>query len=98
MVYVACFGIRASVMFHHMFVHYTFFRFGLLSGQKPPARFAICSHCLLSICNIYLYPVLVIRVGFGFLLLQFLFIAFLLFLLVSPLRAPCRTCKTKDKQ
>ena len=42
-------------------------------GKKLPTRLDICSHCLLSICNIYLFPVLV-------LLLQFLFIAFLLLL------------------
>ena len=43
-----------------------------------PARLAICSHCILSICYIYLFPVLVLRAGFAFRLLQFLFIAFLL--------------------
>ena len=32
----------------------------------------------MSICNIYLFPVLVLRAGFAFGLLQFLFIAFLL--------------------
>ena len=26
----------------------------------------ICSHCLLSICNIYLFPILVLSAGFGF--------------------------------
>ena len=41
---------------------------------------AICSHCILSICNIYLFPALVLRAGFAFCLLQFLFIAFLLLL------------------
>ena len=45
-----------------------------------PARLAICSHCFLSMCNIYLFPVLVLRAGFAFLLPQFLFIAFLLIL------------------
>ena len=43
----------------------------------------ICSHCRLSICNIYLFPVLVLKAGFGFRLLQFLFIAFLKSILVS---------------
>ena len=28
-------------------------------GKKLPARLAICSHCILSICNIYLFPALV---------------------------------------
>ena len=30
---VACFGVRVSVMFHLMFVHYTFSSFRLLSGH-----------------------------------------------------------------
>ena len=33
MVSVSCFGVRVSVMFHFMFVHYTFSMFGLLSGH-----------------------------------------------------------------
>ena len=55
MVSVSCFGVRVSVMFFFMFVHYTFM----------PARLAICSHCILSICNINLFPVLVLRAGFA---------------------------------
>ena len=70
MVSVACFGVRVSVMFHLMFVHYTFSSVLVaewpLFGKLMPARLAICSHCLLSICNIYLFPVLVLRAGFGF--------------------------------
>ena len=27
---------------------------------RLPARLAICSHCILSICNIYLFPALVL--------------------------------------
>ena len=38
-----------------------------------------CSHCILSICNIF-FPVLVLRAEFAFCLLQFLFIVFLLLL------------------
>ena len=53
---VSCFGVRVSVMFHFMFVHYTFF---------SPVL-AICSHCILSICNIYLVPVLVLRAEIAF--------------------------------
>ena len=30
------------------------------------ARLAICSHCILSICNIHLFPALVLRAGFAF--------------------------------
>ena len=67
-----------------MFVHYTFSSVWVAEwppfGKKLPAWLAICSHCILSICNIYLFPVLVLRAGFAFLLLQFLFIAFLLLL------------------
>ena len=55
-------------MFHLMFVHYTFC--SVWSAEWPPlgkllpARLAICSHCLLSICKICLFPILVLRVGF----------------------------------
>ena len=70
MVSVACFGVRVSVMFHLMFVHYPFSLVWVTEwppfGEKLPARLAICSHCLLSICNIYLFPVFVLRAGFGF--------------------------------
>ena len=75
MVSVSCFGVRVSMMFHFMFVHYTLVQFGLLSGHLfgrwLPARLAICSHCILSICNIYLFPILVLGAGFAFWLLQF---------------------------
>ena len=79
---VSCFGVRVSVMFYFMFVHYTLS--SVWVGEWPPfgkklsARLAICSYCILSICNIYLFPVLILRAEFAFLLLQFLFIAFLL--------------------
>ena len=33
MVSVRCFGVRVSVLFHFMFVHYTFSSVGLLSGH-----------------------------------------------------------------
>ena len=33
MVSVRCFGVRVSVMFHVMFVHYTSVQYGLLSGH-----------------------------------------------------------------
>ena len=70
MVSVSCFGVRVSVMFHFMFVHYTFSSVWVAEwppfGKKLPVRFAICSHCILSICNIYLFPVLVLSAGFAF--------------------------------
>ena len=75
MVSACCFGVRVLVMFHFMFVHFTF---SSVWVAEWPARLAICSHCILSICNIYLFPVLVLRAGFAFRFLQFLFIAFLL--------------------
>ena len=57
MVSVSCFGVRVSVMFHFMFVHYTFSSVWVAEwppfGKKLPARLAICSHCILSICNIF---------------------------------------------
>ena len=64
------FGVRFSVMFHFMFVHYTFSSVWDAEwppfGKELPARLAICSHCILSICNIYLLPALVLRAGFAF--------------------------------
>ena len=79
MVSVSCFGVRVSVMFHCMFVHYTFSSVWVAEwppfGKKITVRLAICNNCILSICNIYLFPVLVLRAGFAFCLL--LFIAFL---------------------
>ena len=70
MVSVSCFGVRASVMFHFMFVHYTFSSVWVAewppSGKYLPTLLAICSHCILSICNIYLFPALVLRAGFAF--------------------------------
>ena len=67
---VSCFGVRVSVMFHFMFVHYTFSSVWVADwppfGKKLPARLAICSHCILSNRNIYLFPVLVLRAGFAF--------------------------------
>ena len=70
MVSVVCFSVRVSAMFHLMFVYYTFSSVWVAEWppfwKKLPARLAICSHCLLSICNIYLFPVLVSRAGFGF--------------------------------
>ena len=71
-------------MFRFMFVYYTLN--SVWVAEWPPcgkwlrARLAICSHCILSICNIYLFPVLVLRAGFAFWLVQFLSIAFLLLL------------------
>ena len=89
MVSVSCFGVRVSVMFHFMFVHYTFSSVWVAEwppfGKQLPARLAICSHCILSVCNFYLFPVLVLRAGFAFGLLQFLFIVFLLRLYFSKL-------------
>ena len=70
MVSVSCFGVRVSVMFHFMFVHYTFSSVWVTEwlpfGKLLPAQLAICSHCTLSICNIYLFPVLVLSAGFAF--------------------------------
>ena len=53
---VSCFGVGVSVMFHFMFVHYTFS--SVWVSEWPPfwkkllARLAICSR-ILSFCNIY---------------------------------------------
>ena len=57
-------------MFHFMFVHYTFISVWVAEcqpfGKLLSARLAICLHCFLSICIIYLFPVLVLRAGFAF--------------------------------
>ena len=66
----SCFGVRVSVMFHFMFVHYTFSSVWVAEWppfrKQLPARLAICSHCILSICNIQLFPASVLRAGFAF--------------------------------
>ena len=44
-------------------------QFGSLSGtfwEIAADRLAICSHCILSTYNNYLFPVLVLRAGFAF--------------------------------
>ena len=70
MVSVSYFGVRVSVMFHFLFVQYTFSSVWVADrppfGKKLPTRLTICSHCILSICNIYLFPVLILRAGFVF--------------------------------
>ena len=70
MVSVSCFGVRVSVMFHFMFVHYTFSSVWVAGlspfGKWLPARLTICSHCILSICNVCLFPVLFLGAGFAF--------------------------------
>ena len=62
MVSVSCVDVRDSVMIHFMFVHYTFSSVWVTEwspfGKKLPAQLVICFHCILSICNIYLSPVL----------------------------------------
>ena len=70
MVSVICFGVRVSVMFHFVFVHYTFSSAWVAEwppfGKSLPARLAICSHCTLSNCNIHLFPALVLIAEFAF--------------------------------
>ena len=64
---VACFGVRVSVTFHLMFVHYTFSSLWVAEwppiGKELPIRLTLFSHCILSICY---FPVLVMRAGFDF--------------------------------
>ena len=70
MVSVSCFGVRFSVVFHFMFVHYTLSSVCVAEwppfGKLLPARLAIFSPYILSICNIYLFPALVLGAGFAF--------------------------------
>ena len=80
---VACFGVRFSVMFHLIIVHYTFSSVGLLSvhffGNSCPLgwTYVLIVFCLFVIVIYFPFG---LRAGFGFRLLQFLFIAFLLLL------------------
>ena len=57
-------------MFHFMFVQFAFSSVWVAEwppfGKYVPARLAICSHCILSIRNIYLFPVSDLRAGFAF--------------------------------
>ena len=66
MVSVACFRVRVSVMFHLIFVYYTFSSVWVAEwppfGKKLPTRLALCPHCLLPICNFYLFSILILRV------------------------------------
>ena len=66
MVTVRCFGVRVSVKFHFMSVHYTFSSIWVVEWEIAARSVSICSDCILSICNIYLFPVLVLRAGFAF--------------------------------
>ena len=49
----------------------------------------MCFHCLLSVCGVCLFPVLVFGAGFCFWLLRFLFVAFLLLLTVNIVHNVC---------
>ena len=68
---VACFGVRLSVMFHLMFVHFTLVRFWLLSGHllgnSCPLgwSFVLIVFCLFVF---YSFPILVLRAGFWLLI------------------------------
>ena len=57
-------------MFHFMFVHYTFSSVWVAGwppfGRWLPARLAVCSRCVLSVCGVCLFPVLVLGAGFAF--------------------------------
>ena len=63
---LACFGVRVSVTFHLTRAHIIFS--SVCSAERPPfgkwllTRLTICTHCNF----IYLFPVLVLRAGFGF--------------------------------
>ena len=70
MISVACFGVRVSVMFRLMFVHYTFSSVCVAEwppfGKWLPVWLVKCSDSLFSICIFYLFLILVLRAGFGF--------------------------------
>ena len=52
-------------MFHFMFVHHTLSSVLLLSGHLLGNSCPL-AHCILSICNIYLFPSLVLGAEFAF--------------------------------
>ena len=86
MVSVGCFGVRYSVVFRFVFVRCAFGSVWVAGwppfGRWLPARLAVCSRCVLSVCGVCLFPALVLGAGFAFWLHRFLFIAFLLLLSV----------------
>ena len=69
MVSVSCFGVRVSVMFHFIFVHYTFSSVWVAEwppfGEKLPTRLAIF---LIVFCLfvIFIYFPFGLRAGFAF--------------------------------
>ena len=70
MVSVACFGVRVSVMFHLMFVRYTLSSVWVAEwpafGEKAARSVGHMFSLYLSICVFHLFPILVLRAGFGF--------------------------------
>ena len=54
------FGVRVSVTFHLMFVHAIFNSIRVAEwppfGKELLSRFAICSLCILTICNFSYFP------------------------------------------
>ena len=54
------FGVRVSAKFHLMFVHYTFSSVWVGEwppfGKELPVQLAVCSHCILSICDFSYFP------------------------------------------
>ena len=70
MVSVTYIGVRFSVMFRFVFARCAFGSVWVAGwppfGRWLPARLAVCCPCVLSVCNIYLFPALVLRAGFGF--------------------------------
>ena len=56
MVSIGCFGVRLLVVFRFMFVRYSFGSVWVAGwppfGKKLPARLAVCSHCVVSICGV----------------------------------------------
>ena len=70
MVSVSCFGVRVSVVFRFVFVHCAFGSVCVSEwpsfGKCLPARLAVYSHCILSVCGVCLFPVLVFAAGFAF--------------------------------
>ena len=57
---MSVFDVSVSVTFHLMFVHNSFSSVWVAEwqpfGKELPTRLAVCSHCILSICNCIYFP------------------------------------------
>ena len=55
-----------SVTFHLMYEQTVLIRSRLLSGKELPVRLTLCSLCIMYVCNLIFFPVLILSAGFEF--------------------------------